>query len=79
MRVSLRILSRAPIGVCVRGGTYYISVGREVPLKGIQFFRVCLGRGVFHCKNSGKGLKYTCLERGDGLYGKGLLSYLCLE
>ena len=37
-------------------------------------FRVCLGRGIFHCANTGKWLKYTCLKRGTCLSGKGLLT-----
>ena len=49
------------------GGTYYVSVGRDVPPKGVSFqrggpiFRVCLGWGYIQFW---EGLKCTCLERG---------------
>ena len=35
--------------------------------------------GVCHCKTSGKGFKYTCLERGSCLSGKGVVNYISLE
>ena len=55
------------MGRPVRGGggrcTYYIvSVGRDVPLKGVRFSESVWDGGILHCTNSGKGLKYTCLE-----------------
>ena len=58
-------------------GTYSVSVGRDVPPKGVQFSKS--DGGIFYYANSGKGPKYTCLERGHCWTGKGLLSYLCLE
>ena len=58
------------------GGCY---VGRDVPPKGVQFSESFLDGSILHCTNSGKGLKYTGLERGPCLSGKGLLNYLCLE
>ena len=61
------------------GCTYFVSVGRDVPPKGARFSESVWDGGIFHCTNSGKGLKYTCLERGPCLSEKGLLSYLCLE
>ena len=54
-----------------RGGdTHYISMGRDVLTKEV-LFGVCLERGgVFHCKTSGNGFKYNCLERGPCLSGR---------
>ena len=46
------------------------------------FFPECLergGDGLFHCKKSGKGFKYTCLDRGSCLSGKSVVNYLSLE
>ena len=34
-----------------------------------QFLESVLDGGKFHCTNSGKGLKYSCLERGLCLTG----------
>ena len=45
-------------------------MGRDVPPKGVQFSESVWDGGIFHCTNSGKGLKYTCLERGPCLSGK---------
>ena len=61
------------------GGNHYVSVGRDVPLKGVQFSESVWDRRIFHNTDSGKRLKYTCLERGPCLSGKGLLTYLCQE
>ena len=58
------------------GGTYFVSVDKGVPPKGIQFSETVWDGSIFHCANSGKGLKYTCLEMGPCLSGKEL-SYLC--
>ena len=41
--------------------------GRHLLYKGIQFSQSVCDRAIFHCTNSGKGLKYTCLERGPCL------------
>ena len=54
-------------------------MGRNVPPKGVQFSESVWDGGVFHYTNSVKRLKYTGLERGPCLSGKGLLDYLCLE
>ena len=61
------------------GCTYYASVGRDLPPKEVQFSEPVWDGSIFHCTNSGKGLKYTCLEGGPFWSGKGLLSYLSLE
>ena len=53
--------------------------GIDVPLKEVQFSEFVRDGGIFHCTNSGKRLKYTCLERGPCLNRKVLLSYFCLE
>ena len=41
---------------------------RHDPVQGgkgvIQFSVSVWGEGIFHCTNSGKRLKYTCLKRG---------------
>ena len=47
--------------------------------KGSNFQSLSGMGGVFHYTNSVKRLKYTCLERGPCLSGKGLLDYLGLE
>ena len=47
-------------------GTHFISMGRDVLTKGVYFQFVWNGV-VFHCKKSGKGFKYTCLDRGSCL------------
>ena len=31
------------------GATYYVSVGRDVPPKGVQFPESAWDRGIFHC------------------------------
>ena len=45
-------------------------MGRDLPTKGILIFRVCLERGLYHCKIQiylpGKGV-HACLERGGEL------------
>ena len=47
-----------------RGGHLLCKcVGRDVQSKGVQFSESVWDRGIFHCTNSGKGLKYTYLER----------------
>ena len=62
----------------VSEGSSYGSLGRTCHQKRLRFQSVWDG-GIFHCTNSGKKLKHTCLERGPYLSGKGLLRYLCLE
>ena len=53
-------------------------MGRELLTKEV-LFGVCLERGgVFHCKTSGKGFKYNCLERGPCLSGRGYVNHLNL-
>ena len=64
---------------CIAAGTYCLSVGRDVPPKGVQLSESVWDGGIFYYANSGKGPKYICLERGPCLTGNGLLSYLCLE
>ena len=61
--------------VCRGGGVgaHYISMGRDVPTKGILVW----DGGVFHCKKCGKRYKYTCPERGWG--GVGVGAHVCLE
>ena len=54
-------------------GTHYISMVRDVPTKGVLFSESVWNGGVFHCKKSGKGFKYTCLERGSFLSEKGVV------
>ena len=61
----------------VRGGgqdenTYFVSVGRDVPPKGVQFSESVWDGGIFHCtKFLGRGSNIpvwkgvpACLERG---------------
>ena len=43
------------------GCTHYISMGRGVLTKGVLFSESVWNGGMFHCKKSGKGFKYTCL------------------
>ena len=52
-------------------------MGRGVLTKGV-LFSVWNG-GVFHCKKSGKGFKYICLERGSFLSRRRVVNYLSLE
>ena len=55
MLLETRVMSR---GCGVGGGvTYYISVGRDVPPKGIQFSESVWDGGIYHCTKSGKSLK----------------------
>ena len=62
------------------GDTQYISMCRDVLTKEVLFSEsVWNGVGVFHCKKSGNGFKYNCLERGPCLSGKGYVNYLILE
>ena len=53
------------------GFTRYISTGRDVLTNGVLFSESVWNWGVFYCKTSGKGFKYTCLERGSCLWGGG--------
>ena len=68
--------------MCVSGGggrcALNISMGRYVPRKGV-LFSVCLVRGVFLCKRSGKGFKCTYLESGSCLSGNEVVNYLSQE
>ena len=52
--------------------TYYVSVGRDLPPKGVQ------DGGIFHCTNSEKGLKFTCLKtlKGSLLVWRGVVKFL---
>ena len=60
--------------------SYYVGVGRDAcHQKGSDFHSMSSMGYIFHCTNSGKGFKYTCLEMGPCLSEKGLLSYPCLE
>ena len=54
-------------------------MGRDVLTKKVLFSESVWNRVVFHCKKSGKGFKYTCLERGSCLSGKWVVNYLSLE
>ena len=60
----------------VSGGTHCISMGRDVLTKGVLFLVSVWNGVVFHWKKSGKGFKYTFLERGSCLSGKGMVNYL---
>ena len=60
-------------------GTYHVRVGRGVLPKVAKISQSVQDGVIFHCANSGKGPKYTCLEKGPSLSGNGLLSYRCLE
>ena len=60
------------------GRTHYISMGRDESTKGVLFSE-SVWNGVFHYKQSGKGIKYTSLEMGSCLSGKGVVNYLSLE
>ena len=50
-------------------------MGRDVLTNG-SYFQSLSGMVCVSCKISGKGYKYTCLERGSCLSGKGVVSYL---
>ena len=52
-------------------GTHYVSVGRDVPPKGVQLSETVSEGGIFHCTNSGNGLKYTYLERVSACLERG--------
>ena len=65
------------------GGTQYVTMGREVPTKGVLFSE-CLERGCFTVKHregggGGRRCPYTCLEKGSCLSGKRVVNYLSLE
>ena len=55
--------------------SYFVSVSRDVPPKGIQLSESVWDGGIFHCTNTWKGLEYTCLERGP-IYLSGRRSLL---
>ena len=72
-------LCRGPGGGVWGGGNHYISMGKDVLTKGVLFSESVWNGGICHCQKSGKGFKYTCLERGSCLSGKGVVNYLSLE
>ena len=44
-------------------GTHYISMGREMPTKGVLYSEFVWNRGLFHCKKSSM-INYLSLELG---------------
>ena len=54
-------------------------MGTDVLAKGVLFSESIWSRDVFHCRISGKRFKYTCLERGSCMSGKGVVNYPSLE
>ena len=49
---------------------------RDVLTKGFLFSESVWNGGCFIVKKSGKGFKYTCLERASCLSGIGMVNYL---
>ena len=70
---------RAAYWVGIPGAHHYISMGRDVPTKGVLFSESVWNGDVLHCKKPGKGFKYTCLERDSCLFGNGVVNYPSLE
>ena len=56
--------------------THYKSMGRDVLTKWVSFSESSWNGDVFQRKKSGKGFKYTCLERGSCLSEKWVVNYL---
>ena len=56
----------------MKAGTYYVSVGRNVPPKGVQF-SVCLGRGYIPLYKFWEGAQIYLSRKGSLLVWKGVV------
>ena len=58
------------------GGSYHVSVGRDVPPKGVQFSKSFWNGGIFHCTNSGKGAEIYLSGKGSMLVKTGVVTVI---